>query len=85
MDNEGNGILKLMGFTGSDRTLYFYDFTKNSYTKAGFNTTLNSKIDKFSPVDKHFASIIDLNNDCFADLMLVSYQESQNNTKNYQL
>ena len=42
-------------------------------------------------MDLHFASVIDLNNDCFSDLMIVSYQESQKsvnkttNSKTYQL
>jgi hypothetical protein len=35
-------------------------------------------------VDKHFASTIDLNSDCFADLMIVSYT-GINGTKSYQL
>ncbi len=84
LDNEGNGLVKLVVFTTDSRTLYFYDFTSNSYTKTEFNSILNNSLQSFAPVDKHFASIIDLNSDCFADLALISYTETTN-VKGYQL
>lgn len=75
LDNHGNGIVRLVTFNSTGRYLYLYDFPTNTYKVTNFTTILNTNQNSFNPVDKHFASIIDLNNDCFADLALLSYKE----------
>jgi hypothetical protein len=57
----------------NQRILYQYSFVNNTYFTSNFASLVsNTKNSSFNAVDKHFASIIDLNNDCFADLMIVS-------------
>lgn len=84
LDYQGNGEVKLVVFSGNNRSLYFYNFTSNSYTTKPFSSILNNNVTTFASVNKHFASIIDLNSDCFADLAMVSWIET-NNVKFYQL
>lgn len=75
LDNQGNGRVRLVSINSTSRYIYLYDFISSSYTIQSFSTVLNTNTTSFNPVDKHFASIIDLNNDCYADLAILSYKE----------
>lgn len=74
LDNKGDGQVKLVTFNSTGRYVQSYDFVSNSYTINSFSSVLNTNTTSFNQVDKHFASIIDLNNDCFADLTILSYK-----------
>lgn len=84
IDNQGNGRVRLVTVNSTGRYIYSYDFITNNFDIKPFNSILNTNNTMFNPIEKHFASIIDLNNDCYADLTILSYKEI-NQQKIYQL